>query len=133
MSLEAAIHQRWADDAALVALLPAQRFRTGRTSAGPRPHAALTVVLTRPVLRSNADDTLDECDVAIDVWHDEHDAGRAIAERVAVSFDRAAFDLPEGGRAVQMRRTAGTAAQDEEGVWRFRVVFIVEVHRAGEE
>ncbi len=129
MTLERAIHVRWAADEALTSLLPAARLTTGRASAGPLPYATLTRRRNRPLLRTNTGDVVDEADVAIDVWHDDYDAGRAIAEQVRLAFDRAAFDLDGGGRVVQMRQSEDSASQESDGTWRFSLRFLAQVHR----
>ena len=128
MSLEQAIHRRWAADAALAALLPPERFTTGRASAGLLPYATLARRSNRAAWRTAAGDRLDETEVAIHVWHEDYDAGRAIAGRVEALFDRAAFDMEGGARVVQMRRLDDDAAQGPDGVWRFTLVFLAQVH-----
>ena len=128
MNLEQAIHQRWADTPALEALLPAARLKTGRSRGDPMPYATLTRQRNRTALRSNAGDAVDETALQIDVWCEEFDAGHAIAEQVKAAFDRAAFDLSGGDRVVQMRRTGDAASQDPDGVWRFALQFLVQVH-----
>lgn len=128
MSLEQAVHQRWAADPALAAMLPPERFTTGRASEGPLPYATLARRSNRTVWRANSGDRLDETELAVHVWHGDYDAGRAVAERVRAVFDRAAFGLASGARVVQMLRRGDDAAQGPDGVWRFTLVFVVQVH-----
>jgi len=128
MNLEQAIHQRWADTAALEALLPAARLKTGRSRGDSMPYATLTRERNRTALRSNAGDALDESKLRIDVWCEAFDAGHAIAEQVKAAFDRTAFDLSGDDRVVQMRRIGDAASQDADGVWRFTLRFLVHVH-----
>jgi hypothetical protein len=128
MNLEQAIHQRWADTAALEALLPAARLATGRSQGDVMPYATLAREQNRAALRTNAGDALDETILRIDVWCEEYDAGHAIAEQVKAAFDRSAFDLSGGDRVVQMRRSSDSASQDADGVWRFTLRFLVHVH-----
>ena len=128
MNLEQAIHQRWAASDTLASLLPAERLKTGRSFGDSLPYATITRQGNRTAFRTNAGDALDEVRLQIRVWHDDYDAGRAIAEQVKAAFDRSDFALSGGGRVVQMRRTGDSASQHDDGTWRFTVDFLVQVH-----
>jgi hypothetical protein len=128
VNLEQAIHQRWAASTSLAALLPAGNVKTGRASSGPMPYATIARERNRTVFRTNAGDALDEAEVAIDVWHDDYDAGRAIADQLTAAFDQSSFSLAGADRVVQMRRIEDSASQDAGGVWRFSTHFLVRVH-----
>ena len=128
MRLEQAIHQRWATSGGLVALLPAQRVKTGRAFGDATPYATVEHVQGQTAFRTNAGDALDEVTVRINVWHDNYDEACAIAEQVKLAFDRSAFPLAGGDKVVQMRRVADSASQDGEGLWRLAIDFVTQVH-----
>jgi hypothetical protein len=128
MELEAAIHQRWAATPALESLLSAQRVRTGLVHAEGRPYATLERKSSRTAFRTNAGDALDEVTLAIHVWHDSHDAGRAIVQAILAAFDRSDFDFDGGDRVVQMRRTADSAKQHDNNAGQFSLEFSLSVH-----
>lgn len=128
MNLEQAIHQRWAASDALNALLPAEKVKTGRSLGDSMPYATIARLKNRTVLRTNAGDALDEVTLRVNVWHDEYDAGRAVAEQVKAAFDRSDFALSDGDRVVQMLRTDDFASQHDDGAWQFTTEFLVQVH-----
>ena len=128
MNLEQAIHQRWAADDVLAALLPAERVKTGRPSDSRVPYATVRREKNRTVLRTNAGDAVDEVTLRITVWHNDHDAGRTIVQKVKAAFDRGSFDLSGGDRVLQMCRTSDNARQHDDGLWQFDVKFLVQVY-----
>ena len=127
MNLEQAIHQRWAADSELCALLPAGSFVTGRHSGDDLPYATLQRRENHTVLRTNAGDAVDGAAVLIHVWHDDYDAGKAIAEQVETVFHDSQFSLPPGGRTVQMRRESDSV-DEHDGLWRFVLEFLVQIY-----
>lgn len=127
VGIEQAIHDRWAETAALAALLPAERVTIGRTVGASRPCAVLTCPRRRAVLRTN-DGGLDDVTLQIDLWHDRYDAGQTILTELVAALDRADFPLSEGRRVVQMRRTTDAACQQDDGVWRWSIEFLVQVY-----
>lgn len=127
MNLEQAIHQRWAASGELQSLLPADNVTTGPSPAAALPHATIWRKTGRTICRTNAQHSLDEVTLAISVWHDDHDAGRAIAEAVRAAFDRAAFPLAGGDRVMQMRRIAESTTQSPHGTWQMTTKFLVRV------
>jgi len=128
VNLEQVIHQRWAAAQALNALLPAENVKTGRSAGDPVPYATITRLENRTVFRTNAGDALDEVTLRVNVWHDDYDAGRAIAEQVKAALDRSDFALSGSDRVVQMRRTNDSASQHDDGAWQFTVEFLIEVY-----
>mgnify|MGYP001827114254 CR=1 FL=1 len=128
MNLEQVIHQRWAASDTLNALLPAENVKTGRSLDGSTPYATIARLKSRTRLRTNAGDALDELTLRICVWHDEYDAGRAVAEEVKAAFDRSAFTLAGGDRVVQMLRSDDFASQHDDGLWQFTTEFLVQVY-----
>jgi transposase len=128
MSFEQAIHEQWAQDAALTALLPAERVSTGQAVDPTRPYATLTCPRRRTATRTNAGDAIDEVTLRINVWHDSYDAGRVILDQLKASFDWRDFPLAEGRRVVQMRRDRESVAQQDDGVWHLWIEFSVLVY-----
>ena len=128
MNLEQAIHERWAASAALVALLPADRLKTGLARGTGIPYATLARKPGRTVFRTNAGDALDQVPLMIRVWHDRFDAGQAIAQEVKAVFDRAEFALAGGDRVLDIVRGGESVVQHEDGIWEWAIEFSVHVH-----
>ncbi len=129
MSLEQAIHQRWAESPDLVAQLATDRVTTGYGSPASPPYATVIRNDARPLARTNAADRFDEVTLRIDVWHDDHDAGRAIADEVREAFDRSAFTLPDGASTVRARCHGQSVRQHDNGLWQFSIELTARVHR----
>jgi hypothetical protein len=128
MDLEQSFYAHWAATPGLESLLPARRVRTGLAHGERRPYATLERRAGRTAFRTNAGDALDEVTLAIHVWHDSYDAGRAIVGAIRAAFDRSDFDLGGGDRVLQIRRTAEAAKQQDNNVWQFTVEFSVSVY-----
>lgn len=128
MNLEQAIHQRWAATDALNSLLPAENVTTGRSLSRSTPYATLVRQRSRPALRTNTADAVDEVTLRFNVWHDDHDAGLAIAQQIKAAFDRGRFALAGGDRVIEMRRTGDWATQHDDGVWQVTIEFLVRVY-----
>ena len=127
MTLEEALHARWAASEALDTLLAADRLSTGPSHAA-RPYAVLSRGPTRTLLRTNAGDALDEVDVSFHIWHDDHAAAGAIVQQLKAAFDRSAWDLGDGRRVLRMLRTGETVVACADGAWEFVVAFSLRVH-----
>jgi hypothetical protein len=128
MTLEQAIHQRWAADETLSGLLPADRVTTGRASDASVPYATLVRGSSRTLLRTNAGDALDEVGLEIHVWHDDYDACLRIVAALKSAFDRSDFPLSEGRRVVQIRRRSDTPVQHPDGLWQWTITFVAQVY-----
>ena len=128
MNLEQTMHQRWAAASGLNALLSATRLRTGLARNAAVPYATLTPRSSRTIVRTNAGDALEQVALAIHVWHDDFDAGQAIADLVDATFDQSEFDLAGQDRVIQMRRTARAATQHADGVWQWTIEFELDVY-----
>jgi len=128
MSLEEAVHQRWAATGALASLLPVENVTTGLARGDFLPYATIVRKQGRATLRTNAGATLEEVTLRINVWHDDHDAGRDIAEEVEAAFDGADFALSSGARVIHMRRTDEEDSQRDDDIWRFTLEFLVHVY-----
>jgi hypothetical protein len=127
MNLEQAVHQRLAADVDLAALLPSERIVTGRHSGGELPCATIHRKRNRKVLRTNAGD-VDEAILLVHVWHDDYDAGRAIADKVATALDACGFPLSGSQRVVRIRRSADSAEEHDDGLWQFSLEFLVQIY-----
>jgi hypothetical protein len=128
VDLEQAIHERWAADSALAALLPADAVVTGTRGSRDVPYATVHRKANRTVLRTNAGAAVDEAILAIHVWHDDYDAGRAIVRQVQAAFELGDFALSGDDRVIQMRRVADSAEQHDDGLWQFSIDFLVQVY-----
>ena len=126
VNLEKSIHQRWAADPDLSAALPAERVVTGRHAGRDVPYATVHRRRNRKLLRTN-DGDLDEATLVIHVWHDDYDAGRAIAETVQRVLDGSSLSMPFGEQFIRLRRTADSAQQHDDGLWQFSLEFVVQV------
>jgi hypothetical protein len=127
VTLEEALHARWAASEALTALLAAERLSTGPAHAA-RPYAVLSRGPTRTLLRTNAGDALDEVEMSFHIHHDDHAAAGAIAQQVKAAFDRSAWDVGDGRRVLRMLRTGETVVPRGDGGWEFVVAFSLRVH-----
>ncbi|HOM17219.1 MAG TPA: DUF3168 domain-containing protein [Thermoguttaceae bacterium] len=117
MSLEKAIHQRWAADAKLQERLPAEYLFTGRVSRDQTPYATLWRLGSRTVWRTAAGDLLEEVQLALRLWHSEYEQLRAVVEQVRRLLDRSSFELEEGGRVTALRVDQQRYRQEPEGRW----------------
>lgn len=130
MTLEQAIHQRWAHDAALAALVPAEQVTTGRSSRAALPYVTILRERAETTLSTNAGDTLEAITLSMHVWHRDYDAGRAVSDRVQAAFHRSSFVLADGRRVLQMRRVQETAVQHPDGVWQWTIRFLTQLSPA---
>jgi hypothetical protein len=128
MDLEQAIHQRWASSGKLSSLLPVDRVRTGLARDLGIPYATLTRKPGRTILRTNAGDALDEIPIVIQLWHDQFDAGQAIAREVKAALDRSQFALADGDRVIDMRRSGESVVERGDGTWQWAIEFSVQVY-----
>ncbi|MBN2024499.1 MAG: hypothetical protein JW809_17095 [Pirellulales bacterium] len=122
MSIERAIHERWAASPALSALLDAQRVTTGR-----RPGAAAAVCATiertaaRSLLPTNAGHGVEEIALRVTIRHEDYDAGHAILAAAAEALDGAVLALDAGARHARLRQIAQTPVQQPHAPWLFHL------------
>lgn len=128
MDLEQTLHQRWSDNQALNALLPAERISTGRSSLGSLPRATLSRLSRRTVCRTNSGDILEEVTVEMRLRHESFDDGTAVVQQFLSAFDRSQFSLANGAKVVNLRRVEDDCHQDDDGNWQFRVEMLARVH-----
>ena len=128
MSLEQAVHERWAAAGTLAALLPAAYVTTGLARGDSLPYATILRRQARSALRTNAGTTVEEVTMRINVWHDAHGAGRDIVDQVEAAFDGAGLVLSDPQRSAQMRKTGEQVSQHSDGIWQFVLEFLVYVY-----
>lgn len=128
MTIEQAIHEAWAGDAGLTALVPAVRVFTG--CAPPETSRPIVVVerrAARPALRTSSG-TVERIELALLVYENDYDRGAAIAAAVASRFDGAALDSDEG-RVVALRRGEETRRVGGPERMEFALVYELDVYR----
>jgi len=110
-TLAQAIHQLWAADSVLCALLPADRFYTGRVPPSEKmPYCRLELPGGSELQRSRQ--TLYEKQpIIFHVWTDTFDAGDAIAPQIRRVFANQEFDWGTGG--VTDCRTEGSPSTSQ--------------------
>jgi hypothetical protein len=127
MNLEQVLHQRWSDNAALDALLPAQRVTTGRSSEGSLPRATITRRSRRTVCHTNSGETIEDVSIEIRIRHESFDDATAIVEQFLVVFNRSQFDLVDGARVLSFRRTEEHCDQLDDGTWQLQVEMLARI------
>ena len=100
MSLDQAIHERWAESGELSALLPAERLTTGRAFGDKKPYATIESLVRRPALATNSGNVVKAVSLNLCIWHDNFDEGENIVECVQTVFDHAVFNLPDNSAAI---------------------------------
>lgn len=128
MSLEQALHQRWSNDASLVALLPAERVTTGRSSLDSLPRATLFRRTRRTVCQTNSGECLEEVGMEMSLRHESFDGGIAIVQQFLQVFDRSRFSLTDGAEVLQLRRLEDNTTQLDDGTWQFQVEMLARIH-----
>ena len=127
MSLEAAIHDRWAGAAALVALLPEARVFTGAARGNvPLPYVVLMREGETPRTRTSSLTEVSEIVVRFVIYVAELDVGKAIAEAIRVAFNRQGFALAIGTCLVMQ----GTSEQEQaatDGTWMVTASYLARV------
>jgi hypothetical protein len=123
MNLAKYLHLRWADVPELNELLPVEKVFTGMSSDPAPPYAAISKESERPFTRHNDGSAIDKVVMRIQVFHDEYDAGAAVLHEIKSAFERAAFDLDDGDKVLDMLRIDDTEKQLDAGTWQFSVDF----------
>jgi hypothetical protein len=131
MNFARAIHQRWAADAALCALLPAERFFTGMPPQRAAPWAVLSRLTDRPLAEFNDGATVDAVECRVELFDDDRGRLAAIVAGVRRLFDGAGFALSGNDRVIVMRRRELLTEQQSDGRWRTTIDFDCHVLRAG--
>ena len=128
MSLEKAIHERWAADQKLREWIPPDRLFTGRTTHGQIPYGTLWRLGSRPIWRTAAGDLLEEVRMVFRLWHGEYPTLRAVVDQMRRVLDRSSFDLEESGRVVALMIDRQTYRQEPEGHWRAEAEMSAQVY-----
>ncbi len=121
MTLEQAIHQRWAAYAPLNNLLAADRLTTGRALRTEPPHATLRREKTQTVCHTN-DGRIDEIGLRIDLWYADFGAGRAVIDQIGAAFGGCSLDLDADEQVLVVRCTNQSDSQHDDGLWQFTVL-----------
>ncbi len=128
MSLEQAIHNRWASDTVLPLLVLPERFTTGAARSRPRlPFAELHHMGHR----SNSGGShyrVAEVELALIVYAATLEELKTVAAALLDRFDGAAFDLVLG-RVLRMRLVDHQERRHAEGTWQGTFTFLAVVAR----
>jgi hypothetical protein len=117
MSIEQAIHERWATAAELVALLPAAHLITGTVhNSLAMPYAVLTQTESQRVRRTSSGTVISRTALRLSIWAGNLDSGKAIADLADQLLDRTSFDLAEG-RVLNLERVHGVEQSQVDGAW----------------
>jgi hypothetical protein len=131
MNLAQVIHQRWAGDEALSALLPASHLYTGMSVDPTPPYAVISRQSDRPLAVFNDGSAVDRVGVRVQVFHDNYDAGAAVVHQIKAAFHLAEFPLAGSDKVIGMQRSNDFERQNDDGVWQFVVDFQCAVYLAG--
>jgi hypothetical protein len=131
MTLEEAIHWRWAHCDALSDVAPASAVWTGNARGATPPYVVIERLTSRPVVPTNGADRFDEISLAMTLWTGEYSTGLAAMREIRAAFDRARLALDASGGIARFRRTADETSQSDR-LWRFTVRFAVQVFVAAE-
>jgi hypothetical protein len=127
MNLAQVLHARWAANAELDRLLPATAVMTGLNIAGDPATRYASVTLRGGGVESYANDgsSVDQVRVRIDVYDDDYDHGRTVADAVLAAFDRSDFALANGARVISMQKAGiPQEVQDpQSGRWSWPIDF----------
>jgi hypothetical protein len=128
MSLEQAIHSRWAGDGALAGLIPPARFVTGKALGGiALPYATMSRTGSGKTTRTSLR-LVEEALVRIDAWGDSLDTLKQVSDAAAARFDGQSFT--DGGVTVlRMRRVDVKESQSDDGTWRLSMEFVAKVEK----
>jgi hypothetical protein len=123
MSLEQAIHEQWAAEAALNSLVPAARVFTGMAVGEVvRPYVVLAERQSHAELRASGGGAVDRVQLAFHVFAADLDEAKAIAAAVAEHFDRSSFARDEGA-VLAMRMHAASEHMHDDGVWEMTATY----------
>lgn len=127
MSLEQAIHERWAEAAALVTLVPVERLSTGLAKGDqPLPYVVLSRQGSVPRWRGTGGLAIEETRVRFGVWSDDLDVAKEIEREIRAAFDRTSFGLP-GGTCLVMQWESELEVADAEGMWQVATDYVARV------
>jgi hypothetical protein len=123
MNLAKYLHERWAAATELIAVLPAEKVFTGLSGDPAQPYAVLSKQSAKPFTRHNDGSGIDKVAMRIQVFHAEYDAGLAVSHEIKSAFERAAFDLDDGCKVLDMARINESETQLDAEAWQFTLDF----------
>lgn len=130
MSLEQAIHQRWANDVTLSTFLPAAKLYTGAARGNADlPYVVLTRLRSEPTGRTSSGTELRRVAVRFDVWAANLEQAKAIGSAMRGVFNRQGFAL-SGGTCLVMQWDGETETAVENGAWHLTVDYVARVAAA---
>jgi hypothetical protein len=128
VSLEQAIHSRWAGDGTLAGLVPSARFVTGKALGGSAlPYATLTRLGFGKATRSSLK-VVEEALLRFSVFDNSLDTLKQIANAAATRFDGAVF-TDAGVIVLRMRRVDLKETQADDGTWELTMDFTANTER----
>jgi len=128
MTLSEAIHERWAADEHLVALLPPERFVTGLGTDARLPYGVLNTSAFVPTVRYNDRSGIDTVTLRVDCFHHQYQHAVAAADRIRAVFDGAALPLGDGSKAL-LRFVGCHLRQEEQSTWHLRAKLVCWLYR----
>jgi hypothetical protein len=117
MTLSQAIHQRWAADEQLAALVPPERFVTGLGADARLPYASLISIDSSAAAQYNDRSGIDAVQLRIKCFHQRFEQAEATLRRIIAVFDGAAMALEDGREVLLVRAVGHTLRQAEDGTW----------------
>jgi len=134
-SLEAKLHELWAADAVLDALLPAARVFTGRVPPETATPCA-RIELSGSTLSERSNQSLFHLEIfRVGIWTDDLNEGRLILRAVENAFVNLDFEIGED-RVLDAKHDASTLIQSEDPddtTWQIVCQFTAKTSRARPE
>ena len=125
MSVERAIHERWAGHLPLTALAPAERLFTGGKLGTPiLPYVVLTRESAAPLCRASGGMEYIHTTVRFRVFDVELDRAKQIKEQIVARYNRQGFALTDG-TCLNMQWTQDAETLHGDGLWQASVDFLV--------
>jgi Protein of unknown function (DUF3168) len=117
MSLEQAIHERWATDFLLASVLPEERLSTGPARGETTlPYAVLTRRENQVVARTSSGSSIHRAVMRFTVWSADLDEAKQIARAIGRRFERSDFSLDDGS-VINMQRVQEAESPADDGSW----------------
>lgn len=125
MSIEKAVHERWATHLPLNSLLPSARLYTGGQLGAPAlPYAVLTREQSVPWGRASGGAEYVNTTVRVRIVSANLDDAKQVKEQVLRRFDRTHFALTDG-TCLNMQWTRSDEELQRDGMWEVSVDFMV--------
>jgi len=130
MNLAQAIHERWAEAAALNALLPVSRVYTGASFDPALPLVVISKQSDKPDSYQSDGSAIDVVVLQMRVLHARYDAAAEIMREIKKAFDRTSFDLADGDTVQNMQRINDYERQRADGAWELIIDFKCTIYLA---